>query len=83
MGQRFVKAESDGGWRKDDRAVPPVALNESKNEEEEIREKKSFFPSLSIPWREKNDKKPEPLKKGMCLKKKSHLAIVCNSKRRS
>lgn len=63
LGQRFVKAESDGGWRKDDRAVPPVALNESKNEEEEIREKKSFFPSLSIPWREKNDKKPEPLKK--------------------
>ncbi|XP_031444473.1 cancer-related regulator of actin dynamics isoform X1 [Phasianus colchicus] len=63
LGQRFVKAELDGGWRKDDRAVPPVALNESKNEEEEIREKKSFFPSLSIPWREKNDKKPEPLKK--------------------
>ncbi|XP_048798960.1 capping protein-inhibiting regulator of actin dynamics isoform X2 [Lagopus muta] len=63
LGQRFVKAESDGGWRKDDRAVPAVAPNESKNEEEEIREKKSFFPSLSIPWREKNDKKPEPLKK--------------------
>ncbi|XP_065593081.1 capping protein-inhibiting regulator of actin dynamics [Cyrtonyx montezumae] len=62
-GRRFVKAESEGSWRKDDRAVPPVALNDSKNEEEEIREKKSFFPSLSIPWREKNDKKPEPLKK--------------------
>ncbi|XP_021251754.1 uncharacterized protein KIAA1211 homolog isoform X2 [Numida meleagris] len=63
LGQRFAKAESDGSWRKDDRAAPPVALNESKNEEEEIREKKSFFPSLSIPWREKNEKKPEPLKK--------------------
>ncbi|OXB55052.1 hypothetical protein ASZ78_015067 [Callipepla squamata] len=62
-GRKFVKAESEGSWRKDDRAVPPVALNDSKNEEEEIREKKSFFPSLSIPWREKNDKKPEPLKK--------------------
>lgn len=63
LGQRFVKAESDSSWRREDRAVPPTALSENKNEEEEIREKKSFFPSLSIPWREKNDKKPEPLKK--------------------
>ncbi|KAM6261756.1 capping protein-inhibiting regulator of actin dynamics [Porphyrio hochstetteri] len=65
LGQRLLKADSDGGWRKDDRAnaahPPPPA--EYRNEEEEIREKKSFFPSLSIPWREKNDKKPEPLKK--------------------
>ncbi|XP_051472508.1 capping protein-inhibiting regulator of actin dynamics [Apus apus] len=65
LGQRFVKAESDRGWRKEDRAnaVHPTPPNEYKNEEEEIREKKSFFPSISIPWREKNDKKPEPLKK--------------------
>ncbi|KAM6401165.1 capping protein-inhibiting regulator of actin dynamics isoform 2-T2 [Pluvialis apricaria] len=65
LGQRLVKAESEGGWRKEDRAnaVHPTPSNEYKNEEEEIREKKSFFPSLSIPWREKNDKKPEPLKK--------------------
>lgn len=69
LGQRFVKAESDGSWRREDRAVPPTALSENKNEEEEIREKKSFFPSLSIPWREKNDKKPEPLKKGMYFEK--------------
>ncbi|KAM6429294.1 capping protein-inhibiting regulator of actin dynamics [Rhynochetos jubatus] len=65
LGQRLVKAESEGGWRKDDRAnaVHPTPSNEYKNEEEEIREKKSFFPSISIPWREKNDKKPEPPKK--------------------
>ncbi|XP_009956309.1 PREDICTED: uncharacterized protein KIAA1211 homolog [Leptosomus discolor] len=65
LGQRLVKAESDGGWRKEDRAnaVHPTPSNEFKNEEEEIREKKSFFPSISIPWREKNDKKPEPVKK--------------------
>ncbi|RLW08999.1 hypothetical protein DV515_00002781, partial [Chloebia gouldiae] len=65
LGQRVVKAESDGGWRKDDRAnaAQPIPSNDYKNEEEEIKEKKSFFPSLSIPWREKNDKKPEPLKK--------------------
>ncbi|PKU36189.1 hypothetical protein llap_13507 [Limosa lapponica baueri] len=64
-GQRLVKAESDVGWRKDDRAnaAHPAPSHEYKNEEEEIREKKSFFPSISIPWREKNDKKPEPLKK--------------------
>ncbi|XP_050194804.1 capping protein-inhibiting regulator of actin dynamics isoform X24 [Myiozetetes cayanensis] len=65
LGQRVVKAESDGGWRKEDRANPvhPTPSDEYKNEEEEVKEKKSFFPSLSIPWREKNDKKPEPLKK--------------------
>ncbi|XP_032542908.1 cancer-related regulator of actin dynamics isoform X2 [Chiroxiphia lanceolata] len=65
LGQRVTKAESDGGWRKEDRAnaVQTTPSDEYKNEEEEIKEKKSFFPSLSIPWREKNDKKPEPLKK--------------------
>ncbi|XP_037990650.1 capping protein inhibiting regulator of actin dynamics isoform X1 [Motacilla alba alba] len=65
LGQRVAKAESDGGWRKEDRAnaAQPIPSNDYKNEEEEIKEKKSFFPSLSIPWREKNDKKPEPLKK--------------------
>nr|XP_041571689.1 capping protein inhibiting regulator of actin dynamics isoform X2 [Taeniopygia guttata] len=65
LGQRVFKAESDGGWRKEDRpnAAQPIPSNDYKNEEEEIKEKKSFFPSLSIPWREKNDKKPEPLKK--------------------
>jgi len=71
LGQRLVKAESDGGWRKEDRAnaVRPAPSNEYRNEEEEIREKKSFFPSISIPWREKNDKKPEPLKKGRYFSK--------------
>uniref|UniRef100_A0A8C3R2P0 Capping protein inhibiting regulator of actin dynamics n=1 Tax=Cyanoderma ruficeps TaxID=181631 RepID=A0A8C3R2P0_9PASS len=65
LSQRVVKAESDGGWRKEDRAnaAQPIPSNDYKNEEEEIKEKKSFFPSLSIPWREKTDKKPEPLKK--------------------
>ncbi|XP_054239142.1 capping protein-inhibiting regulator of actin dynamics [Indicator indicator] len=65
LGQRLVKAESECGWRKEDRAHPvyPAPAHECKNEEEEVREKKSFFPSLSIPWREKNDKKPEPPKK--------------------
>ncbi|KAL9851788.1 capping protein-inhibiting regulator of actin dynamics isoform 1-T4 [Geothlypis trichas] len=65
LGQRVAKAEPEGGWRKEDRAnaAQPIPSNDYKNEEEEVKEKKSFFPSLSIPWREKNDKKPEPLKK--------------------
>ncbi|XP_031964178.1 cancer-related regulator of actin dynamics isoform X2 [Corvus moneduloides] len=65
LGQRVVKAESDGGWRKEDKAnaAQPIPSNDYKNEEEEVKEKKSFFPSLSIPWREKSEKKPEPLKK--------------------
>ncbi|KAM3672304.1 capping protein-inhibiting regulator of actin dynamics isoform 1-T1 [Ammospiza maritima maritima] len=65
LGQRVAKAELEGGWRKEDRAnaAQPIPSNDYKNEEEEVKEKKSFFPSLSIPWREKNDKKPEPLKK--------------------
>ncbi|XP_009873027.1 PREDICTED: uncharacterized protein KIAA1211 homolog [Apaloderma vittatum] len=65
LGQRLVKTESDGGWRREDRAnaARSTPSSEYKNEDEEIREKKSFFPSISIPWREKNDKKPEPLKR--------------------
>ncbi|KGL73094.1 Uncharacterized protein KIAA1211, partial [Tinamus guttatus] len=64
-GPRLVKAESDGGWKREEKGstVPPAAPSDCRSEEEEAREKKSFFPSLSIPWRERNDKKPEPLKK--------------------
>uniref|UniRef100_A0A8C8RMI2 Capping protein inhibiting regulator of actin dynamics n=1 Tax=Pelusios castaneus TaxID=367368 RepID=A0A8C8RMI2_9SAUR len=66
LGQRVAKAESDTSWKKEDSKVNTVlslAPNENQNEEEETREKKSFFPSITIPWREKADKKPEPLKK--------------------
>lgn len=34
--------------------------------EEETKEKKSFFPSISIPWREK-DRKAELIRKGVCV----------------
>ncbi|XP_038254636.1 capping protein-inhibiting regulator of actin dynamics isoform X4 [Dermochelys coriacea] len=66
FGQRAAKPESDTTWKKEDSKVNVVhspAQNENKNEEEETREKKSFFPSITMPWREKADKKPEPLKK--------------------
>ncbi|XP_019408374.1 PREDICTED: uncharacterized protein KIAA1211 homolog isoform X2 [Crocodylus porosus] len=65
FGQRVAKPDLDLNWKKDDskgnNVLPPAPI-ENKNEEE-TREKKSFFPSISIPWREKADKKPEPLKK--------------------
>ncbi|XP_034628153.1 capping protein inhibiting regulator of actin dynamics isoform X2 [Trachemys scripta elegans] len=66
LGQRAAKPELDTTWKKEDSKVNVVhspAQNENKNEEEETREKKSFFPSITMPWREKADKKPEPLKK--------------------
>ncbi|XP_032638634.1 capping protein-inhibiting regulator of actin dynamics isoform X1 [Chelonoidis abingdonii] len=66
LGQRAAKPESDTTWKKEDSKVNVVhspAQNENKNEEEETREKKSFFSSITMPWRERADKKPEPLKK--------------------
>lgn len=34
--------------------------------EEEPKEKRSFFPSINIPWREKVDRKTELIKRGWC-----------------
>lgn len=34
--------------------------------EEEPKEKRSFFPSINIPWREKGDRKSELIKRGQC-----------------
>lgn len=34
--------------------------------EEEQKEKRSFFPSINIPWREKVDRKTELIRKGQC-----------------
>lgn len=35
--------------------------------EEEPKEKRSFFPSINIPWREKADRKAELIRRGQCL----------------
>lgn len=35
--------------------------------EEEPKEKRSFFPSINIPWREKTDRKAELIKRGQCV----------------
>ncbi|XP_016384682.1 uncharacterized protein KIAA1211 homolog [Sinocyclocheilus rhinocerous] len=41
-----------------------ASLPSQKNgREEELKEKKSFFPSISIPWREKTDRRTELIKK--------------------
>uniref|UniRef100_A0A8D0LCY0 Capping protein inhibiting regulator of actin dynamics n=1 Tax=Sphenodon punctatus TaxID=8508 RepID=A0A8D0LCY0_SPHPU len=53
LGQRVAKAESDTSWKKES-PLHPSAQNENKNEEEESREKKSFLPSITIPWRERD-----------------------------
>ncbi|XP_053109678.1 capping protein-inhibiting regulator of actin dynamics isoform X2 [Hemicordylus capensis] len=66
VGQRVVKTESDTSWRKAEAKGSALLLqgqDESKSEEEESKERKSFFPSITMPWREKTEKKPEPLKK--------------------
>ncbi|XP_078250820.1 capping protein-inhibiting regulator of actin dynamics isoform X2 [Pogona vitticeps] len=65
-GQKQGKTESGTSWRKME-AKGSTHLSqtpeERKNEEEESKEKKSFFPSIPMPWREKAEKKPEPPKK--------------------
>ncbi|KAG8134935.1 hypothetical protein E2320_008005, partial [Naja naja] len=68
IGKRVSKVEPDTSWRKSEgkgSPHPSQTPSESKNEEEESKEKKSFFPSITMPWREKAEKKPEPLKKVM------------------
>ncbi|XP_062837600.1 capping protein-inhibiting regulator of actin dynamics isoform X1 [Anolis carolinensis] len=66
LGQKVGKAEPDTAWRKTETkgsALISQAPEGNKSEEEESKEKKSFFPSITMPWREKTEKKSEPLKK--------------------
>nr|XP_056711417.1 capping protein-inhibiting regulator of actin dynamics [Euleptes europaea] len=63
---RVAKTEPDACWRRAEvkgSSLLSQGHDERKNEEEESREKKSFFPSITMPWREKTEKKPEPLKR--------------------
>ncbi|XP_074848908.1 capping protein-inhibiting regulator of actin dynamics [Carettochelys insculpta] len=75
LSQSGAKTELDTVWKKEGIKVSVVhslAQNENRSEEEETREKKSFFPSITMPWRERADKKPEPLKKAMPLLQSRH-----------
>ncbi|KAJ6668579.1 hypothetical protein lerEdw1_012061 [Lerista edwardsae] len=71
VGQKGAKMEPDTSWRKTEPNKSSQAQDASKTEEDESREKKSFFPSITMPWREKVEKKPEPLKKVESV----HLAL--------
>ncbi|XP_033889932.3 capping protein inhibiting regulator of actin dynamics-like isoform X1 [Acipenser ruthenus] len=39
------------------------ASQKSRHDEEEMKEKRSFFPSINIPWREKTDRKTELIRR--------------------
>ncbi|XP_064418824.1 capping protein inhibiting regulator of actin dynamics isoform X2 [Latimeria chalumnae] len=66
VGQRTAKADSDTSKGKEDSKAytffPPLK-NTDRHEEEETKEKKCFFPSISIPWRERSDRKSEQVKR--------------------
>ncbi|XP_039606824.1 capping protein inhibiting regulator of actin dynamics [Polypterus senegalus] len=63
--QRTVKEGLAPLKKKDDvkEDTLPVSSQRSQNEEEEAKEKKSFFPSINIPWRERVDRKTELIKR--------------------
>lgn len=67
ISQRTGQAEQvDTEQSSDHKEEATASLPSQKNGqgEEEHKEKKSFFPSISIPWREKTDRRTELIKKG-------------------
>lgn len=66
ISQRTGQAEQvDTEQSSDHKEEVAASLPSQKNgREEELKEKKSFFPSISIPWREKTDRRTELIKKG-------------------
>ncbi|KAL0164518.1 hypothetical protein M9458_040271, partial [Cirrhinus mrigala] len=66
ISQRTVQAEQvDTEQSSDHKEEVAASVPTQKNGqgEEELKEKKSFFPSISIPWREKTDRRTELIKK--------------------
>ncbi|XP_078095078.1 capping protein inhibiting regulator of actin dynamics [Mustelus asterias] len=59
-----TKTSLDSNVRKEDeKNDTSVQTYRLKNEEEERKDRKSFFPSINIPWRERADKKSDFIKK--------------------
>ncbi|XP_078404270.1 capping protein inhibiting regulator of actin dynamics isoform X2 [Cetorhinus maximus] len=59
-----TKTSLDSNVRKEDeKNDTSVKTYRLKNEEEETKDRKSFFPSINIPWRERADKKSDFIKK--------------------
>ncbi|XP_069487713.1 capping protein-inhibiting regulator of actin dynamics isoform X2 [Ambystoma mexicanum] len=61
LGHSVPKTEADDTGQEEEQnmATALSPLQTHKNDDEEAKEKKSFFPSINIPWREKAEKKPE------------------------
>ncbi|XP_059368850.1 capping protein inhibiting regulator of actin dynamics isoform X1 [Carassius carassius] len=57
----LVETEQNSDHKEEVAASLPSQKN--RQGEEELKEKKSFFPSISIPWREKTDRRTELIKK--------------------
>lgn len=66
--QRTSAAESSSQQRQDRSKAPSAAERPHRSSqvhlEEEPKEKRSFFPSINIPWREKVDRKTELIRRG-------------------
>lgn len=63
-GSPHLLSDDERGSVKDDEASTSSLSPRASPVEEETKEKKSFFPSISIPWREKTDRKTELIRKG-------------------
>lgn len=66
---RTAAAESSSQHHEASRSEEPSAAGHSHQggqaqAEEELKEKRSFFPSINIPWREKVDRKTELIRRG-------------------
>ncbi|XP_062413063.1 capping protein inhibiting regulator of actin dynamics isoform X2 [Sardina pilchardus] len=62
-GSPHLFSDDERGSVKDDEASTSSLSPRISPGEEETKEKKSFFPSISIPWREKSDRKAELIRK--------------------
>ncbi|XP_043076337.1 capping protein inhibiting regulator of actin dynamics [Puntigrus tetrazona] len=63
ISQRTGQPEQVDTEQSSDHKEEVAASLPSQKNEEELKEKKSFFPSISIPWREKTDRRTELIKK--------------------
>ncbi|XDV42117.1 hypothetical protein PO909_010850 [Leuciscus waleckii] len=64
ISQRTGETEQIATEKSSDHKEVAVSVQSQKNGQgEEFKEKKSFFPSISIPWREKTDRRTELIKK--------------------
>ncbi|OCT99520.1 hypothetical protein XELAEV_18005302mg [Xenopus laevis] len=77
--QKLEKSDPDkamlGESMKGSVALP--SSSPGKNEEPESKDKKCYFPSIHIPWREKSEKRPEQISKGkfIFLHKSYHFLL--------